>query len=363
MQPGPGQEVGCLLEMVKSHFHKVSPKMSEVQRAEQTKRLLASLPEGTSLSEQMVRMAAELQFVETIAMCPTNPSTDFVGVNMYVDDQAQVKNLPPNPRASSILATCMCPHQVFGDAFIARVQDDEARDIFKRMDFRLQELNSKADWIMKARQLNGGGRSSSSAPGLAAFPAGAEQPIRRGTGPGAGAGGGAGQKASPAKEGGGGTGKPEASSPPEDPAKRAELEKLVGNKLFKQGRYEKAVEHYSRAVDGGEGDLVRVYLNNRAAALLKLGKNAEAEKDCDRILAEEPGNVKALFRRGTARRGQGRAADALADFERCLKADSSNAEAKLNIQQISEDLKLAKQEREMGGAVSGETVATSTSTS
>ena len=363
--------MGCLLEMVKGHFHKVSPKMSEAQRAEQTKRLLASLPEGTSLSEQMVRMAAELQFVETIAMCPTSPSTDFVGVNMYVDDQAQVKNLPLNPRASSILTTCMCPHQVFGDAFIARVQDDEARDIFKRMDFRLQELNSKADWILKARQLNGGGRSSSSAPSLAAFPAGAEQSRRRGAGPGArpgagagagaGADGGAGQKASPAKGAGGGTGKPEAGSPAEDPAKRAELEKLVGNKLFKQGRYEKAVEHYSRAVDGGEGDIVRVYLNNRAAALLRLGKLAEAEKDCDRILAEEPGNVKALFRRGTARRGQGRAGDALADFERCLKADSGNAEAKLNIQQISEELKLAKQEREAGGAGAGEVGAASTS--
>ena len=169
MQPGPGQEVGCLLEMVKSHYHKAGPRMTESQRAEQTKRLLASLPEGTSLSEQMLRMATELQLVETIPVSPMGPATDFVGVNMYVDDQAQAKGLPLNPRASSILATCRCPHQVFGDAFIARLQDNEAADVFKRMDFRLSELNSSSEWIRQAQQLNdpqglraqAGGRGSS----------------------------------------------------------------------------------------------------------------------------------------------------------------------------------------------------------
>ena len=154
MQPGPGQEVGCLLEMVKSHYHKAGPRMTESQRTEQTKRLLASLPEGTSLSEQMLRMATELQLVETIPVSPMGPATDFVGVNMYVDDQAQAKGLPLNPRASSILATCRCPHQVFGDAFIARLQDNEAADVFKRMDFRLSELNSSSEWIRQAQQLN-----------------------------------------------------------------------------------------------------------------------------------------------------------------------------------------------------------------
>ena len=322
MQPGPGQEVGCLLEMVKSHYHKAGPRMTESQRAEQTKRLLASLPEGTSLSEQMLRMATELQLVETIPVSPMGPATDFVGVNMYVDDQAQAKGLPLNPRASSILATCRCPHQVFGDAFIARLQDNEAADVFKRMDFRLSELNSSSEWIRQAQQLNdpkglraqAGGRGSSA-------PAGA------------GAGGGGQKKAAPpaAKGGGGG---PAAEPAERDPAARAELEKLVGNRLFKQGRYEKAVEHYSRAVEGGEGAVVRVYLNNRAAALLQLGKGAEAEADCDRILAEEPGNVKALFRRGTARRFQGRVQDALVDFEYCLKVDPKSAEAKSNIEEL-----------------------------
>ena len=325
MQPGPGQEVGCLLEMVKSHYHKAGPRMTESQRTEQTKRLLASLPEGTSLSEQMLRMATELQLVETIPVSPMGPATDFVGVNMYVDDQAQAKGLPLNPRASSILATCRCPHQVFGDAFIARLQDNEAADVFKRMDFRLSELNSSSEWIRQAQQLNdpqglraqAGGRGSSA-------PAGAG---------GAGAGGGGQKKAAPpaAKGGGGG---PAAEPAERDPAARAELEKLVGNRLFKQGRYEKAVEHYSRAVEGGEGAVVRVYLNNRAAALLQLGKGAEAEADCDRILAEEPGNVKALFRRGTARRSQGRVQDALVDFEHCLKVDPKSAEAKSNIEEL-----------------------------
>ncbi len=332
MQPGPGQEVGCLLEMVKSHYHKTGPRLTESQRAEQTKRLLASLPEGTSLSEQMLRMATELQLVETIPVSPMGPATDFVGVNMYVDDQAQAKGLPLNPRASSILNTCRCPHQVFGDAFIARLQDNEAADVFKRMDFRLSELNSSSEWIRQAQRLNDpkGLRAQSGGRGSSA-PAGAE---------GVGTGGGRQKKAaSPAAKGtsGGPAAETSAPPPPPDPAaraERAELEKLVGNRLFKQGRYEKAVEHYSRAVEGGEGAVVRVYLNNRAAALLKLGKGAEAEADCDRILAEEPGNVKALFRRGTSRRAQGRVQDAILDFEHCLKVDPKSAEAKSHIEEL-----------------------------
>jgi Flp pilus assembly protein TadD len=342
MQPGPGQEVGCLLEMVKSHYHKTGPRLTESQRAEQTKRLLASLPEGTSLSEQMLRMATELQLVETIPVSPMGPATDFVGVNMYVDDQAQAKGLPLNPRASSILSTCRCAHQVFGDAFIARLQDNEAADVFKRMDFRLSELNSSSEWIRQAQRLNdpkgqraqAGGRGSPASVG------------------GVGAGGGGQKKAAPpAAKGAGGGPAAETTAPPDPAARaeRAELEKLVGNRLFKQGRYEKAVEHYSRAIEGGEGAKVRVYLNNRAAALLKLGKGAEAEADCDRILAEEPGNAKALFRRGTSRRAQGRVQDAILDFEHCLKVDPKSAEAKSHI----EELRAALSGHGGGGASAG----------
>jgi hypothetical protein len=43
--------------------------------------------------------------VEPIALLANSPETGFVGVYMYCDDQATIKQLPPNPRATAIAAT------------------------------------------------------------------------------------------------------------------------------------------------------------------------------------------------------------------------------------------------------------------
>jgi hypothetical protein len=40
--------------------------------------------------------------------------------------------------------------QVRGDAFLARIFDDE--DTFKRMDFTLAEVSSSSPWVMEARK-------------------------------------------------------------------------------------------------------------------------------------------------------------------------------------------------------------------
>lgn len=52
--------------------------------------------------------------VETIPLLVNNRDSGFVGVNMYCDDQAQVKELPLNMRASNIADCCGKPMQVRG---------------------------------------------------------------------------------------------------------------------------------------------------------------------------------------------------------------------------------------------------------
>lgn len=45
-----------------------------------------------------------LSQVEPIALLANAPETGFVGVYMYCDDQATLKHLPPNMRATQIAA-------------------------------------------------------------------------------------------------------------------------------------------------------------------------------------------------------------------------------------------------------------------
>ncbi len=44
--------------------------------------------------------------MENIALLSNSPDNGFVGVNMYCDDEAAIKQLPMNPRATSLVQTC-----------------------------------------------------------------------------------------------------------------------------------------------------------------------------------------------------------------------------------------------------------------
>jgi len=85
-----------------------------------------------------------------------------------------------------------------------------------------------------------------------------------------------------------------------------------GNDTLKAGDVEGAVRMYGLAAEvsrpGGPrpspGDHTAALLN-RAVALMKLGRHAEARRDCDVVLGAEPGNSKALFRAVQASWGMG----------------------------------------------------------
>ena len=97
-------------------------------------------------------------------------------------------------------------------------------------------------------------------------------------------------------------------------------EKQAGNALFAGKEFAAAAKRYSQAIvqldgemrcgvwvpasaankDGDSADILKVCQLNRAACLLHLGDMAGCVRDCSSVLALEPLNVKALFRRAKA---------------------------------------------------------------
>ena len=117
-----------------------------------------------------------------------------------------------------------------------------------------------------------------------------------------------------------------------------------GNAAFKAADYPTAIGHYTNAILADSSD--HTFFLNRAAAYLKLGKYVhsrsipkllhaadqlfrrieDAERDCTKVLALNPSNVKALFRRGQARKTLGSLDDAQAGMGRYqIKTDDPSS--------------------------------------
>lgn len=117
----------------------------------------------------------------------------------------------------------------------------------------------------------------------------------------------------------------------------AVVQKDRGNAYFKEGKYEAAVECYSR---GMEADGTNALLHaNRAMAFLKLHRFSEAEQDCSAALALDAAYTKAFARRATARAALGRIREAKEDFEQVLKLEPGNKQAMSEIQKLSAELR------------------------
>ncbi|KAJ7329764.1 hypothetical protein JRQ81_015938 [Phrynocephalus forsythii] len=106
---------------------------------------------------------------------------------------------------------------------------------------------------------------------------------------------------------------------------KAITEKDLGNRYFKEGKYEIAIECYTRgiAADGTNALLPA----NRAMAYLKIQKYKEAEEDCTKAVLLDSSYSKAYARRGTARAALGRLKEAMQDFETVLKLEPGNKQA------------------------------------
>ncbi|XP_004396027.1 PREDICTED: RNA polymerase II-associated protein 3 isoform X1 [Odobenus rosmarus divergens] len=113
-------------------------------------------------------------------------------------------------------------------------------------------------------------------------------------------------------------------------------EKDLGNGFFKEGKYERAIECYTRgiAADGTNALLP----GNRAMAYLRIQKYEEAEKDCTQAILLDGSYSKAFARRGTARTFLGKLNEAKQDFETVLLLEPGNKQAVTELSKIKKDL-------------------------
>ena len=288
----------------------------------------------------LLETATGLGMVENIALLSNSAEHDFVGVNLYCDDEAVVYNAATNVRASEIASCAGKQLEVKGDAFLARVRDD-GNDVFERLDFSLPDVSSSAAWVKQAEAQNRKKAEGESA---------AAAMKRLGVTGVNGNGGAVSSSPSSAK----------AASAKTNAVQIAELSASAvsreeGNAAFRKGQWKAAEAAYSRAIElanaaaaKGKGnnedddtsvaaaandDAVAV-ANNRAAARLKLGNSAGALEDAELVIKSKPSDVKARLRRAAAHDAQGDAKRASEDFKFVLKLEPKNTQALQGMERI-----------------------------
>ncbi|MCJ8743174.1 hypothetical protein PDJAM_G00090770 [Pangasius djambal] len=122
----------------------------------------------------------------------------------------------------------------------------------------------------------------------------------------------------------------------------SEKEKEKGNKFFKDGKYDDAIECYTKGMSADPYS--PVLPTNRAACFFRLKKYAVAQSDCNLAIALDSKYIKAYSRRGAARFALKNHQGALEDYEMVLKLDPENLDAQNEIKKLNQVLGSLKQE-------------------
>ena len=152
MEIPEGKEIECLLDTLKEHFRNAS---GTVGSSEEQKAIFKGQLEsqsGKAIDDSLMDIASRMQMVQPVALLPGGRATNFEHINCYVDDRGISKGLSRNDRACGLATECGAPSDIVGDAFIARILDDDDR--FERKDFTLAEVSSSAPWVKRAFELN-----------------------------------------------------------------------------------------------------------------------------------------------------------------------------------------------------------------
>eukprot|EP00667_Euglena_gracilis_P012607 EG_transcript_12960 len=255
----------------------------EKQTKDQPAEAGAPVPTGDFLDSMLSNSSTTFEIVPVVYPQAIN---SYIGTSLYIDQVGVFKELPLNERASKI-----AQRPIRGDAFMLRCLDDPRSDDWRRMDCSMDHYE----------ELLRNPPSLAPDPMAQAMAQQAEQ---------------ASQLA--AKEL-----TPEA-------VEEAQRAKDEGNEAFRRQDFAEAVARYTAAVDALAGgcppalqaavDPLRATCRlNRAQCHLKLEKWAAVVQDCGAVLAGDPNNAKALFRRATAYLHQGEFA---ASYEDLKKAES-----------------------------------------
>ncbi|KAJ3272173.1 hypothetical protein HDV01_005938 [Terramyces sp. JEL0728] len=109
------------------------------------------------------------------------------------------------------------------------------------------------------------------------------------------------------------------------------VEKEKGNLYFKKQKFQKAIICYTKSI---ELNMDIIPLVNRALCYLKIQDYQNAEQDCDKVLEIDVKNIKALHRRGLARKNRKKYLEAKRDFEDCLILEPTNSTIKKDLQEL-----------------------------
>eukprot|EP00731_Ephydatia_muelleri_P018189 Em0011g229a len=121
---------------------------------------------------------------------------------------------------------------------------------------------------------------------------------------------------------------------------KAEELKEQGNVHLKEGRYQEAVDCYSKAID-----LVlnsahsATYYCNRAAAYIKLQEHQKALQDCDIAIAKNPNYARAYARKGSVCNLLSKWAESKGCFTKALELEPQNEAYRLNLEEIEQRIK------------------------
>jgi tetratricopeptide (TPR) repeat protein len=129
---------------------------------------------------------------------------------------------------------------------------------------------------------------------------------------------------------------------------QAMAEKERGNENFKAGRYDEAIDCYTRGIKCDPQSAVLVA--NRAMALLKKNRFESANADATVAVGLDPTYTKAYLRRATARRELGDFEGAVRDFEKVLELEPKNKQAKDELDNTRERERKVK-DKESSGTV------------
>jgi len=100
------------------------------------------------------------------------------------------------------------------------------------------------------------------------------------------------------------------------PAADPLLDRLHGIAAAQSGDHEKAVQHFTRALEATTADQAAPLLTARAGSLNALGRYPEAIDDATQALTLDPENGEAHALRGTAWRQSGETAKGLEDYKK-----------------------------------------------
>ena len=98
----------------------------------------------------------------------------------------------------------------------------------------------------------------------------------------------------------------------------AETYKAAGNKALQAGKYDEAIESYTKAIEASEGqaDAPRhVYFSNRSAAYLSKGDATAALNDAEKCIESNATWPKGFSRKGAALHAQKNYDEAMASYE------------------------------------------------